>query len=833
MSAVAEAVPPSPSETSGLASRSRRWVDAAAGPVLIVVCVVIAMRGFLFHPLLTNQHADILSFILPRFCYLGQRLAAGEIPLWNPWLQAGTPYAADPQSGWMYLPPMALFTTMSCGAAMRAFIVMQPLLAGLSLYGFLRMERLRRTAATMGGLAFAMAIAGSAVAVSMPFAGTLAWTPLVLVGASGFMRARSWTRSLLWMGLGALAWGQVAGAHMSHGLFMATLVALTYLVARAAHEVRIGVFTRWAAVGRVALFMAFLPLANLAFLLPRLALVGRSALSQGYAALGPTASASLGVTDQPLADGGIWAAWPLALGSTPGAYVGAAVLLTLPLAWRSSRRWLFWALASAGVVTYAMTLDFFVGARWFRELVLRIPFGDVYIHNPSRFRQLALLLVPALAALAIDGLIREPPPRRTLLRWLAASAAVFLVAPLLFGAYPKRLAILALGMAIIVWPLIALARGQRWAYIALPVVLAVEMLGAALYGNAYEGGGVYLGLERRGPWLDAELTLPPGPLRYPDVSISAYEAGGPITDALATRSADRFLAWAPPLAFTLKGYLFEQQPEDWPAMFNGRGMLFGAPDAMGYNPFQLARYWRFVRATNDLPIYYNAAVIQEPSLEDLRLLGVRTLTIPKGVDPPVGAHVIAEDGTWQLVQIDDAQTRASLPTSWVVEQGLEGALEQVTMSGFDPARVAVLETDPGLERVDGAQPGTATYAETSPELVTVVTNADAPGIAVIRNAYDENWSATVDGKPATVLPVDGFLQGVPVEAGKHLVALTYREPWIGRGLAGAGVVWGAWLVAVIATALLRWRRRRGDVGRPGTRSRTAPPPRSAATDSPR
>ena len=69
---------------------------------------------------------------------------------------------------------------------LRALIVLNPILAGLGLFWFLRKEGLGRIAATAGGLSLSMAVSASILAISLPFAGTLAWTPLILVGASGF-----------------------------------------------------------------------------------------------------------------------------------------------------------------------------------------------------------------------------------------------------------------------------------------------------------------------------------------------------------------------------------------------------------------------------------------------------------------------------------------------------------------------------------------------------------------------------------------------------------------------------------------------------------------------
>ena len=126
------------------------------GPVLIAGCVLFALRGFAFGSGLTNQHPDLLTFWLPRWSFLGDSIAAGRIPLWNPFEMAGYRFAADPQSGWLYAAPSALFSTLSPGLALRLFIVFNPALAGIGVYAFLRRESVGRAAATAGGLVLAM-----------------------------------------------------------------------------------------------------------------------------------------------------------------------------------------------------------------------------------------------------------------------------------------------------------------------------------------------------------------------------------------------------------------------------------------------------------------------------------------------------------------------------------------------------------------------------------------------------------------------------------------------------------------------------------------------------
>src|SRR5437762_3253746 len=90
------------------------------------------------------------------------------------------------------------------------------LILGFTLFAFLRVDGLGRTAATVGGLSLVGMIATSEIAIAMPFAGALAWTTLTLLGAAGFVRAERWSRRIAWLALGAFAWSQVATAHLSH-----------------------------------------------------------------------------------------------------------------------------------------------------------------------------------------------------------------------------------------------------------------------------------------------------------------------------------------------------------------------------------------------------------------------------------------------------------------------------------------------------------------------------------------------------------------------------------------------------------------------------------------
>ncbi len=324
----------------GLPTQIWRWRRAAGGPLLIVAGVMAVLHGFAFGSKVSSQHPDVLGFWLPTYCFLGKSLAAGHLPAWNPHVMGGVPFAADPQSGWMYAPAMLLFSALPCGMAMRLLIAMQPALGGLGLYGFLRSERLSRPAATTGGLALAMGLAASRLVLFLPFPSALAWTAVLLWLCSAALNARTRGRRIGWTLLAGLAWGQLGGAYFSHGLSLGTAVVAFYVGAKWLWGARVG-----GVRGKDPLLLGGLLAVtfigtNLAFLLPRIAYVSET--SYGRVVSGPL---QLGPAPSPL--------WPLKLATAPGGYLGmAALVLALAAPWSRRHRRLAVGFGLFGVISY-------------------------------------------------------------------------------------------------------------------------------------------------------------------------------------------------------------------------------------------------------------------------------------------------------------------------------------------------------------------------------------------------------------------------------------------------------------------------------------------------
>jgi hypothetical protein len=797
------------------ARRSAFWL----GPLLILGSVVFALRGFIVDGALTNQHPDLLTFWLPRWSFLSDSVAAGRIPLWNPFEMAGYRFAADPQSGWLYAGPTVLFSLFSPGPALRIFIVFNPLLAGLGLYAFLRKEDLGRAAATAGGLVLAMMMATSTIAISLPFAGALGWTAVLLLGASGYRRSERWPGRLAWLALGAFAWMQVAAAHLSHGLVIATAFATVYLVAGAVADARVGIIEGWSAAGRVALFLSVLPIAALPILVPHVDFLGESSLRGGYGVLGDTGQSDVG---DPLGSNGVWAAWPLGFAAAPGAYAGAAALACVLLAARARRsRTLVVAMGGLALAAYVLTSPLLVSAAWFRAFVLEIPFGDVYLHNPGRLRYVAVLALPILAAAGLQSLVERPLSPRETFTWLGAAAVVFLAWPLLAGGNLVRFAMVAV-ILVAAAPLLYGSATRRWRWASAPALvglLALELLGSAVYAQSYEGGTIFTGLE-----TGQHPSLVPQVLRYPTLDEAAYLVPTPIVEHMRAEPG-RYATWAPPAASFEKGYLWMKSPWDWPALAPTRGTLFEIPDALGYNPAQLPRYWRYIRATNELSVFYNASVLNLPSVEDVRLLGLRYLVIPTGLESPVEGRVVERSDGYSLWELADRQPEATGTEQVERARNEQEALEMVTTPGFDPARTTVVEDSDVFGAVSEAQEWDARIVARSPTELRIRLEPANGGVLTIRSAFDPGWRAKIDGHVARTLPVDGFLLGVIVSReNPQEVVLTYHDDAVMIGLALGAAIWAALLAGPLVALVLDRRPLSGRAAPdPATRTRRRTP----------
>jgi hypothetical protein len=184
-----------------------------------------------------------------------------------------------------------------------------------------------------------------------------------------------------------------------------------------------------------------------------------------------------------------------------------------------------------------------------------------------------------------------------------------------------------------------------------------------------------------------------------------------------------------------------------------------------------------------LPRLRAAGVSRLTSLDPLTHGDLALLArVPAG---PAGlaVHVYALANAWP---------RAFLACQVGVAQDRYAARERLLLAGPGARTTAVLEVplpvacrEARVQRL-AVEPGRDEYQVSS----------DGPGVLVTRDTFAPGWRASVDGRPASVLRVNGRHRAVAVPAGAHTVALRYEPPGLWAGVvlnllavAMAGVLW--------------------------------------------
>jgi hypothetical protein len=120
---------------------------------------------------------------MPWYKLVGERLRDFEIPGWNPYQFSGTPFAADPQSGWMMFGVMIPFALFNPLTAFKIFVAIELIVAAFGTYALARVIRLRPVAALMAAVIFTFGPLAYQTNYCCSVRSNLAaWIPLTLLG---------------------------------------------------------------------------------------------------------------------------------------------------------------------------------------------------------------------------------------------------------------------------------------------------------------------------------------------------------------------------------------------------------------------------------------------------------------------------------------------------------------------------------------------------------------------------------------------------------------------------------------------------------------------------
>ena len=139
------------------------------------------------------QHSDLLVSHLPNLLLLKRSLQDwGQVPLWNPMILSGAPFAADPLSGLFY-PPNWLLLILPLGLGFNLLLWLHLAFAGYGTYRLLRNEDVGTPAAILAGLAFGglPKLVGHVGLGHVSLVMAVCWTPWILLAVRNAFRVEA------------------------------------------------------------------------------------------------------------------------------------------------------------------------------------------------------------------------------------------------------------------------------------------------------------------------------------------------------------------------------------------------------------------------------------------------------------------------------------------------------------------------------------------------------------------------------------------------------------------------------------------------------------------
>lgn len=713
--------------------RVRIWLEER--PVRADVAALLTLTllwGLYFWRVLTPNPADQVSLpegdfsgqFLAFGAYQARRILAGEIPLWNPYNYAGSPFIGDTQAVVLYPPRlMTILVSHFAGGWSYAALQMEAIvhfwLGALWAYLFIRTVTTSRIAglvsaivATYGGYQIGYPILQLAVLE----AGV--WLPLVLLG---IYRASSGEGGWLirWLALSSLGIGlsllaghpqttlyllYVAGAYLLHRAmtqkfhWLPTLAALAVVVALgfglAAVQVLPGIeYTRLtirAGYGIDEVGKGF-PFSDLiVFLVPNVITI-YSPLYNGIASL---------------------------------ALAGIAV-------WRRRPSARFWAV----VVAIAIFLSFGGGTIVYQIAYLLAP-GFALFRQQERAAYVIAQGISILAGIGTASLLEHALDEGRLGRVLGTGSVIaFVLALELFvadGLLPEvdlfalknGVTMLAILM-VLMWVLVG--RMGKWAQTfwwppALVALLVFDLFSATMGAN-WESV----------PSAERDL----------------------LSDLVPVAQADDGL-------FRVDGRL---------GLEANNGTMVGLQDIRGISPLRLQSLDQYL---NRLPQYRLHQLLAVKYV----FTDWQELEVPS----TIRAEMRIDGTTLFLHEIDEPMPRAWMAYRIMVAPDDEQVLGWLADPGFDVHRTVILEQEPALEPPsEPPQDWSVDVIAYEPEYIAMQVQSSAIGILVVSEMYYPGWRAMVDGVRVETWRANAGLRALVMQSGTHRVEFRYAPATVRIG----------------------------------------------------
>ena len=715
--------PNDPSARSEI-SRGDDWLTPRRFAALLALLVLVSWPQ-VFFGLQTFVHRDFGFFAYPIAHYLRESFWRGEIPLWNPLSDCGTPFLAQWNTQVLY-PPALFYLLLPLSWALGVFCLLHLYLGGLGMYFLVRRWTQNSFAAAFAGIVFAF---NGLMLNSLMWPATipgLGWMPWVILLTESAWRDGGKNIFLAAL-VGAL---QMLSGAVEVVFFTWILVGVLGLVAMT-RDPALKIFLRTTAV---VLLICGLSAAQL---LPFFDLLHDTRQQENITAslwpMPPTGWLNFfvplfrcqsfqGVFMQ---DGQYW---------TSSYYLGVTTMALAVLAICRVRRIIVWALAA--LILFNLVLALGNATPIYRWLAQHSGFIST-MRFPVKFVILPVFLLPLLAAVGLATIETERAAKKNRSGKLWAGLCIVIVA-FISGIlwWNARSQLISENFVTI--------NGGLRAVIFIALALGLFFVGNISQLKPRRTMQVFLLLL---VWFDLFRQAP----QPPTVSRAAYEPNVQRHAGTPTAGVDRALI--PPSVRTqvISAFLPDVTADYISRRFAlslNCNLLDAIPKCDGFFPLQL---------------HGAVAVLTRDSPEAMQdFLGAsEVLTVQTN-------NFIWQPRTNFMPLISGGQ-RPIFASDEAIVAGLQQTNFNTRIEVFLPlaAKDSMVATNGTTVKIS---------SETfSAQKIEAIVAAAAPAILVIAQTHYHPWHAYVDGQPAALLPANYAFQAVPIPAGTHQLRLVYED----------------------------------------------------------
>lgn len=740
--------------------------------IRIVIFFAVLTIAFFAPVLFTNHNnlpigSDFVNFNYPNDLFANRTFKQSEIPLWNPYVSTGQPYAADPNIGAFY-PLRLIFTLTSFNYKIMTYmVIMHYFLAGLFTYALARDLGTTKWGGIIAGIGFMFSgfLIGQMDHINIVMSSI--WLPLVFL----FFRRAILTRKSRYALIAGLFLSlSVLGGHQQFSLFIGYWCGLWFLIylihQRGKNFIRsISQFTLMAIVALAAAAIQVIPTIEFFQFTERSLFTVYEASAHSMPPMGwlllllPHYWGQNYVQAFPF--------WDIYV-NVNESYVYAGIIVIFfaligSYVWKS---WEKWFLIVITIIAFFLTAG---SVTPLFHLAFNLVPGMQWVRVPGRFVFWVSMSLPLLAAFGADWMwnhLKEIKHKLwqdifKLLGLGALTGAVFRIIYPLFSSLQIPAT----------HPFASIITQYRLEDILVFTFLMVGMF-------------IVLLLPRYWPRTTNLVPI----LLVSLLVIDLFRAQQPRhftnEDVLSKFEQPEFLGvWANDTDFYRVDYTHEtvdnleaelRQVSLWNPL---TGLVYGFPQTSGllWNPFDLKHFKEYRQAiTYDSPFY--------------DFMGTKYLVAKKEQAIPGNWNQkIIDSSPLALYENSQAMPHAFMVFESLIEPDPKRALSMISQASFNPAKTVLLAKGPPFAGLNGSSQIQITKFNANSLMIQA--RNEQPGYLVVSDTFYPGWHVFVNGQEREILQANYAFRAVFLEAGDSSVRFEFRPNSFVQGITLTVFTW--------------------------------------------